>query len=280
MSNYYCLVAGLPDITLEDQKLPFTVKAFREEVYEQLSACDRKLFDLFFLKYDNENLFRFLQNREAELDERGSLQAEDLELLIKAIREEDPAVTARFVPYFNRFAGAYLAEETLSEGMLWEDQLAGLYYEYALKADNNFVARWFEFNLNLNNLLVASSARKFHFDASSFLIGSNEIVKALRTSSSRDWGLSGTIDYLETVQRIAEETDVLERERKIDLLKWNWLEEQTFFHYFSVERLFAYLIRLEIIERWHSLNKEIGEKQLREMISRMKSEVKMPEDFE
>ncbi|MEG1615363.1 MAG: DUF2764 family protein [Bacteroidales bacterium] len=280
MSKYYCLVAGLPEINIEDHKLPFTVKEFKEEIYEQLSATDRKLFDLFFLKYDNANLLKYLENKEAVLDDRGSLKAEQLELLIRALKEEDFSGLKDSITYLNTFLASFLAEQSLSEGVLWEDQLATLYYEYALKCSNNFVSRWFEFNLNVNNMLVASTARKFHFDAQNFIVGENEVARAIRSSSARDWGLTGTIDYLESVQRIAEEADVQERERKIDLLKWNWLEEQTFFHYFTVERLFAYLLKVEIIERWTSLNKEAGEKQLREMVTRLKSEVKMPEDFE
>ena len=280
MSKYYCLIAGLPDINIEDQKLTFSVKEFKEEIYAQLSNKDQKLFDLFFMKYDNVILLRFLQNKEAELDERGNLDSEALDMLVKAMKEEYTPNGTIFAPYFNEFVPAFLAEQSLSEGMLWEDQLAGLYYHYALKSSNDFIARWYEFNLNVNNILVASSARKFHFDATNFIIGDNEVARAIRTTSARDWGLSGTIEYLEQVQRIAEETDLIEREKKIDLLKWNWLEEQTFFHYFSIERLFAYLLKLEIIERWLSLNKQLGEQQLREMVSRLKSEVKMPEDFE
>lgn len=280
MSKYYCLIAGLPDIHLEDQKLTFSVKEFREEVYEQLSDNDRKLFDLFFLKYDNVNLLRFLQDKDARLDDRGNLDAEALDMLVKALKEEDAPKGLAVAPYLNTFVTAYLTEQSLSEGMLWEDQLAGLYYDYALKSSNDMIARWYEFNLNLNNMLVASAARRNHFDATNFIIGDNEVAKAIRTSSARDWGLAGSLDYLEAVQRIAEESDLLEREKKIDLLKWSWLEEQTFFHYFTVERVFAYLLKLEILERWMSLNKDAGEKQLREMVARMKSEVKLPEDFE
>ncbi|MEG1187290.1 MAG: DUF2764 family protein [Bacteroidales bacterium] len=279
MSKYYCLIAGLPDIHIDDQKLAYSVAEFKEEVYEQLSAADRKLFDLFFLKYDNANLLNFLKDKDAQIDPRGSLDTEALDHLVKLVKDGD-APNSMIPAYLPAFIASYFEEKALDEGILPEDVLAASYYGYALNASNNFAAQWFEFNLNLNNLLIASAARKYHFDAANFIVGDNEVAKALRSSSARDWGLTGTVDFLEAVQRIAEETDLTEKERKIDLLKWNWLEENSFFHYFTGERLLAYLLKLEIIERWFRLNKETGEAQLREMIARLKSEVKMPEDFE
>ena len=48
MSKYYYLVAGLPELTLEDSKLSYTVADFKTEIYSGLSASDQKLIDLFY----------------------------------------------------------------------------------------------------------------------------------------------------------------------------------------------------------------------------------------
>ena len=37
MNNYYCLVAGLPDISIDDGKLSYSVADFKESIYPQLS---------------------------------------------------------------------------------------------------------------------------------------------------------------------------------------------------------------------------------------------------
>ena len=47
MSKYYYLVAGLPELTLEDSKLSYTVADFKSELYSALSEEDRMLIDLF-----------------------------------------------------------------------------------------------------------------------------------------------------------------------------------------------------------------------------------------
>lgn len=48
MTNYYCLVAGLPDLSPEDGKLNYTVANFKSEIYPELSEKDKKLIDLFY----------------------------------------------------------------------------------------------------------------------------------------------------------------------------------------------------------------------------------------
>ena len=45
MSKYYYLVAGLPELTLEDSKLSYTVADFRTELYPALSEDDKRLID-------------------------------------------------------------------------------------------------------------------------------------------------------------------------------------------------------------------------------------------
>ena len=62
MSNYYYLVAGLPSVSLDDGKLSYTVENFKSELYPSLSDKDKKLIDLFYLKFDNINLLKLLKD--------------------------------------------------------------------------------------------------------------------------------------------------------------------------------------------------------------------------
>lgn len=173
------------------------------------------------------------------------------------------------------FFKLYLAEEAKDtksekEYISWEDRLAALYYEYAMKCGNKFVADWFELNLNINNVLTAITCRKYGFDKANYIVGHNEIAENIRTSNARDFGLGDSVEYLPELQRIAEETDLIVREKKIDLLKWKWLDDNTFFKTFDIESVFAYLLKLEMIERWVTLDKARGEKTFRELVGAMK----------
>lgn len=280
MSQYYCLIAGLPDIHFDDPKPAYRVADFKNEVFEQLSDADRQLFNLFYLQYDNANLFRLLQDRDAAIDSRGVFTADELIVLIDDVREGNPSEIAQSVPYLASFIRAYLDEVPLIEGVLWQDQLTTLYYEYARACKNRFVSDWFELNLNINNILTALTCRRHDWEVAPVIVGNNDTARLLRTSSARDFGLSGELDYFESIQRIAETSDLYERERKIDLFKWRWLEEHSFFDYFTIERIFAYLLQLSFSERWFGLSKEMGEKRFREMIAVLKKEVELPVEFQ
>ena len=270
MSNYYYLVAGLPTLSLDDGKLSYTVENFKSELYPSLSDKDKKLIDLFYLKFDNRNLLKLLKDKDAGVDERGNFSAEDLLLLIEAVRQGD-AREKKFPSYLYDFVALYF-QNTGEEHFV-------AYYAYAMKCGNRFVSRWFEFSLNVNNILSAFISRKYKLEVASRIVGDTEVCELLRTSNARDFGLGEQLEYMEDLQRIAEMDELVEREKKTDLLAWKWLEDESFFNYFTVERLFVFLLQLEMIERWISLDKEKGSELFRQMIQHLKEEVQIPEEF-
>lgn len=277
MSAYYYLVAGLPDISLEDGKLSYTISDFRAESYGDLSAKDQALIDLFYLKYDHADLLSLLKDKDAVTQGKGNFSSEDLLQLIASVKEGEMP-DAKFPSYLYDFIAQYLALPA-DELYKAENLLASAYYAYAMKSKNPFIASWFEFNLNINNILAAFAARKYKMNVAEVIVGDTDICEMLRTSNARDFGLSETLDYFEPLQRLVETDDLVEREKKVDQLKWKWLEDASFFHYFTVERLFVFLLQLEMIERWVLLDKEKGSELFRQMIQNLKDEVQIPEEF-
>ena len=151
MTNYYCLVTGLPELSLEDGKLSYTVANFKTEIYPQLSKEDKKLVDLFYLKFDNHNLLTLLKDKEASVDASlGNYSADELLSVITSFKEE-VAPDKKFPPYFYEFAELYL---NTADEERWglEDKLYGYYYNNAMKCGNKFVSAWFELNLDVNNI--------------------------------------------------------------------------------------------------------------------------------
>ena len=57
----------------------------------------------------------------------------------------------------------------------WEDRLSARYYRYAMEVKNDFMAAWFELNLNIGNILAAINCRKYDLDRKWFLVGDNEV---------------------------------------------------------------------------------------------------------
>ncbi|MCF0257395.1 DUF2764 family protein [Bacteroides heparinolyticus] len=278
MSKYYYLVAGLPELSLEDSKLSYTVADFRTEFYPYLSGEDKKLMDLFYLKFDNANVLKLLKDKDASIDLRGNFSAEELMGYISRMKEGDEVSESVFPSYLSAFISEYFSTSA-GDDVLYENRLTALYYAYAMKCKNSFVSSWFAFNLTVNNILAALTARKFKMEVAPLIVGDTEVCEILRTSNARDFGLGSEVEYLEQLVKISETSELLDRERKIDQLRWDWMEEATFFDYFTVERLFVFLQQLEMIERWISLDKERGSQMFRSMIAALKDEVQIPAEF-
>ena len=270
MSSYYCLVAGLPDVAFDGSKLAYTVERFKEEIYPELSAADAACVDLFFLERDNANILNILRNGEdANIAEHGCYSREELEDIISSAKNGDTPIKG--VPsYIYRFFEYYMANEG-NFNIIWEDVFSAFYYDYATKCTNGFIAGWFTFNRNVNNILVAFAARKYKMSVADAVIGDGEVAEALRTSGARDFGLTGALDYFESIQRLTDNSRLQERERQLDDIRWKWLEDNSVFNYFTVERLFVFLLKLSIVERWAKLDADKGMQRYNEMIAELKS---------
>ena len=278
MGKYYYLIAGLPELALEDNKLYCTLADFKREYYPFLSKPDRGLLDLFYLQYDNQNLLKLLKNKDASIDLRGIYSKDDLLEGISLMKDGAELSESQLPSYISIFLTEYF-KDSFETTALWDDRLSSLYYAFALKCKNRFMVDWFNFNLTINNILIALTARKYKLDISSRIVGDTAICDALRTSNARDFGLSGSLDYWEQLVKASETDDLVEREKKIDQLRWNWLDEHSVFEYFTLERIIVFFQQLSMIESWIPLDKEKGSRMFRSIIAALKDEVRIPEEF-
>jgi len=262
MSNYYYIVSGLPDISFDDSKPAYTVEQFREEVYKSLSAADRKVMDILLLEDKCRNL----------------IGSELMEELIAEVKADD--TPRQDIPSFiYTFVQEWVDESWRQKAGFAEDRLWSLFYEYAMGSSNGFVRKWYEFNLDMNNIISAITARKYNLDMQKVIVGSNDTANALRTSGARDWGLSQEVDCFEDVARLTEEDDLSQRERKADMIRWRWLEDNTFFNFFTIEKVFSFMVRLGMVERWSNLDREEGQKLFRKLIGTLKDQTEVPDEF-
>ena len=276
--NYYCSIAGLPDIQIDNQKSIPAQEEILDELKQILSKGDMAMLDLLRLKYDNDNLLKFLANRDAELNPLGKLTSQDWAELIELIDNSDernPVRDARLLKYVLEFYTTIRNEQSEEKIDFAEDFLAALYYKYGMQCKNKFVADWFEFNLNINNILTALTCRKYGWDIKSAIVGDNVVAETIRNSvSARDFNLKAEIDYFDALVSISETANLLDREHRIDALKWNWLEENTFFSSFSIEKVLSFWLRCELMHRWDNLSMEEGAEIFRQMINDLKKDVK------
>ena len=278
-NQYYYFVAGLPDFSFDSTKLPFTVSEFKEILYDELKPDDKRLIDKYFLEADKDNLLRLLNNKEAEIKLTGVFSREEILNTIDSLKKDESVKNKEIPAIFELFIKQWLKEDAESENKNWEDLITSLYMDYGTEVKNSLVSQWFTLNLNIGNLLAAIYSRKYGLDIKQVIVGNNHIAQTIRANANaRDFGLEQELDYFDAILRISEETDIYERERKIDKFRWDWLEENTVFDYFNIEYLFAYLCKLQILERWVQLNAEEGERVFRELIANMKKEVNIPDE--
>jgi hypothetical protein len=276
MSKYYYLIAGLPNIAFDDGKSPYSVAAFKEELDNYLSSSDKRLLKLLSIKIDNKNLLQQLKNPGYDFLSGGNLNLEEINELIDGIKQEQEDEkqyrnkNRKIPPYFEQYVRLYLkSEDTMTSQVAWEDRLQTYFYEYAMKNTNSFASSWFELNLYINNILAAMTCRKYKLEREKYIIGNTDTINKLRTSSARDFDLGDTVEYLSDVMKIAEESDLYQRERKIDRIKWDWLDEKTYSRVFDIESVLAYLLKIEILERWNTMDRAGGERAFRGIVKDM-----------
>jgi len=278
--EYHCLIAGLPEVFFEIQKLVYPVTYFREYLKEELTDEDYKLIESYFWRFDNENLLNFFLKNNKPYITAANLTREELEELVKSIKEDSINSFSREVPeYLIKIIEEYLSGNlNTEEENKVEKRITEEYYNFVCGISNKFISNWYNFELNLNNLLSALNCRKYNIDRHNHIIGNNEIAQKLITSNARDFGINEFPFYDEILKNF-EESNLLEREKNIDKIKWNYLDNEVFFFYFTVERIFSYLIKLTIIERWLNLDYNTGKQLFQKLINELEKSYSFPEDF-
>ena len=110
---------------------------------------------------------------------------------------------------------------------------------------------WKEFETDIRNEIVRYRAAKFSKDPARYIRGDgypNPFVAGFA-----HWAVN--------------QDSPLEAELYLDRVRWNRIEELEKGHYFYIESLIAYALKLQILERWQTINKEGGMQVLQELHS-------------
>ncbi len=148
--------------------------------------------------------------------------------------------------------------------------------ELGLKAKNRFIREWFAFNRDMNNVLVAQICRKHNFDVKQKIVGDGDVAEQLRShTTQKDFGLNELSGDFTAILALAQIDDLMAREKAMDAVRFEWLQDRTEFDFFSPEMVFAYYLEAQMLHRWSLLTVEEGEKVFRGMVADMKRGVKL-----
>lgn len=237
--GYECLLAGLPELKAGSDA-PMTTEALLLQLDEALSDKDKQLLALLRKKNDDEDI-------------------------LEQIRQYDDTLVGQ--PDWWEEARQRMSEEDLRTQVL---------YEQGLRCKNRFVRAWYTYNRDMNNVMVATICRKHGFDVTKMIVGRGAVADILRKNlPQKDFGLGGVLDDVQDIMSLVEVENLMEREKRMDALRFQWLENATLYIDFSIENVLAYYLQIEMLNRWSVLTVEQGEKVFRELVADMKKGISL-----
>ena len=268
-TEYYYLVASLRDWSLDSDTKGFDVSEILDEIMENLTTSDRRCVDLLYAYYDCENLIARRAGRN-RLNQLGRLSEEQLDEVLKERRYALlPKHVAEVVKLYVE-ADDEDRDEDVHLDERFERAIFEAYYKDLATSKCKFLRAWGEFDRNLRNIAAAVAAREAGRAVRDVTVGGGDIVEQLARSSAADFGLRGELQYIDSViAAVSDEKNIVEKERKIDAIRWAEAEDIAVFDFFNINFILSYLVKVNIVARWTLLSPEVG----REMLNRLMADL-------
>jgi hypothetical protein len=268
----------LPDLIPDDKKLHYSSAELREYLKEELHPADFRLVRLFYLPFDHENLLNLVYESEFDWDDRGNYAREVMEQFVDK-KQHELMDTSGFPPYMVEFMESYFDDDEEFPKEKAIRFLTEQWYNWLRKSGNSFMARFADYKQTMGNIMLALNGRKHDIPFEKALIGDDEVTQALKKSRARDFGLSTEVNDIENIIQIFEIENILDRELRIDNHLWKFLDETTFFDYFTIEKILAFVQKVFVVERWFELDKEKGQQIFNQLLEELQSNFEFPEEF-
>lgn len=277
--NYYYLVASLKEYQIDSQIKGFDAVAIRAEISEQISKSDRKLLDLLYKRYDVENILSAIEGKSAH-NHLGNLSAESIQQMIEKPEISDSPFGHIIYIYdqINKHKNTASTNQQ-DEDVEWSidtqlslpHQLWKTYYNTCAQSRSSFLREWSKFELTQRNITAAVGARKMGINPKDVLVGDGEIVNSLSKSQAADFGLKGHVEYIDQLLQILDSDNLLEKEKRIDKMRWDMIDQMLTYEYFTMNRILGYMVKINIIDRWLRLDKSEGEQMFRKLSNSLKA---------
>ena len=142
-----------------------------------------------------------------------------------------------------------LFEEGFNEETLGKD-----FYAKAAESKNRFIREYFDFDGRLRNMKVAYLAKRLDKKGDDYFVDMPEA----------DFEERGKI------QEILENADFVQREQKMDELKWEKASDIARMDYFNMNAILAFLVKAKTVQRWAELDKAKGEEMFRKLVKEVR----------
>ena len=138
------------------------------------------------------------------------------------------------------------------------EKLNAGFYRACLGSGSRFLREYFLFDLFLRNTKVE------YLNAS---LGRSEGKDVLLLEELEDY----EFEQKEEIVEILSGTDIIGREKGLDMAIWEHVEEVTTMDVFDMDAILGFIARLKIIDRWDKLDPETGAELFRRLIKEIRA---------
>lgn len=288
--KYYYLVASLAELNFDATagNSKESIIEIKEQITAELSARDRSAVELLYTYYDILNIIGHVTHSTQPFNQLGNMNAEQVARMVDGAQgDDDPDLLTEvelqlrsttlpdpLMLVIDRFKGRNTLEsddfEPIDENAL-QGALYAAFYTICADSKTEYMRSWGAADLAIRNITTAHKARSMQIDASDMIVGQGELRELLLGSSAADFGLRDSFEYMDELLAVLDMPDFVERERRMDTLRWDIAAALSGGDYFGIGCILTYLIHMNILYRWASLDKEQGRKSFREMVEKLTS---------
>ena len=146
-----------------------------------------------------------------------------------------------------------------------DENLNAEFYEKALTHKDRFIRDYFTFDLNVRNAKVKYLNKALGRPADKDVLTFSEDAPEILLDA-----LSAEFEEAADLETVLNAGDILSRERGIDDLMWEKIDNLTTFNYFDIDAILGFITKLNIVARWYKLDEQTG----REMFKMLVDEVR------
>lgn len=143
--------------------------------------------------------------------------------------------------------------DTLESGFD-ENSMNEEFYASVATSKNRFIREYFAFDRELRNLKVQHLSQRLSTDPAKYMVGEPD-------------------DYFEEREKalsILNGENIIEREKALDKLVWDKVNEITAFDFFDVEKILAFIVKARVTNRWCVMDKAKGAEFFKQLVNEVR----------
>ena len=143
--------------------------------------------------------------------------------------------------------------ELMEEGFN-EESLGTEFYDKAAESKNRFIREYFDFDGRLRNMKVDYLAKRLGKKGEDYVV---ELPEA-------------DFEEAKQIEEILDDADFVQREQKMDDLKWEKASDIARMDYFNMNAILAFLVKAKTVQRWTELDAAKGQEMFKKLVQEIR----------